>query len=1081
MLAVPLLLFQDPHDFGFELTSFPLETTWPAALGFSERRALIGETGLSVVDKDRAMRRMGQWDAALQSFDTPQRPLFADWLDVVDCDEPTFLAVVGADPSGWAESVPPPDWVHRAKRWCETVDSPFAESFARRSAAYDPPELCRFLTSYVLSTADRVLAPLSVPNLPDEPVRLVDLQLDGLVSRSFALVVRTLIVDFHARQMTGQFSGATETERFEGFAGLLDTPDYRAGILSAFPVLSRQLDRVATRWIVATRLLVTRLNGDWEVLANEFGFAADSRFAQIQTNQGDLHRGGLAVAIITMSCGRKFVYKPRSLAVEHRVQDLFSALDGLGQTEFRSWKVIDKGDYGWVEFVANEPCTDITEVREFYRRVGHLLAVVYLIGATDLHLENIVAAGAYPVAIDFETILSPPLRVKPDVYSPFLPLIRDSVLASGLIPSGQGEERFDTGLGDGATTGTIHVSRIEQLRLERRELTAEPAQNIITLKGAPVKAADYVPDMLEGFAAAYRAFQSGLKGGVLGAALDALSRTEVRVLLRHTQTYSVLLQEAAHPQLLRDGLELDRHFLQLIRSLNASPFVRHVLGSELEDLRQGDIPWFGADPQAKTVKDSSDRVIDNVLEASGWANARQRWNAMSDEDMYLQMELIVGSFFEQTHEMIDLLAAAEAKKDGFRIRPVQEGHRPDSIPGDPITAAVDLVAKTLIDRAHLRDSRVLWFSMNSGEVPGLVGGRLDHGLGGIALFFAERSALTGQDPDFTALLCRSFRDFSIDSLPEITSIGGFDGVGGFIWAACRLHGLGRFDARDMVAACLARANDLIDADQSLDLYSGATGLGMAALSAHTIWPDLDAGSIADRCAARLVDTAIAYADGSMMWPTAKSRPDVDNPGFAGMAHGTAGIALFLMQMADLRGAGALREMADRAMAYERLARCVAEKNWKRFDPLRPGTAPIYQSSWCHGAPGIGLSRVAMLHHAGSLPHITRSALTEDLTLAMAALCDATEIGNHTLCHGNLGNMVIARTLGDLVPGPMHTFEASGRRIAKEILRGDAMSDLPFGMTPSGLMTGLAGMGYGMLRLIHGVRLPDVLRLELLHA
>ena len=123
----------------------------------------------------------------------------------------------------------------------------------------------------------------------------------------------------------------------------------------------------------------------------------------------------------------------------------------------------------------------------------------------------------------------------------------------------------------------------------------------------------------------------------------------------------------------------------------------------------------------------------------------------------------------------------------------------------------------------------------------------------------------------------------------------------------------------------------------------------------------------------------------------------------------------------------------------------------------------------------------MLHHAGSLPHITRSALTEDLTLAMAALSDAAGIGNHTLCHGNLGNIVIARVLCDHVPGPMHTFEASGRRIAKEILRGDAMSDLPFGMSPPGLMTGLAGMGYGMLRLIHGVRLPDVLRLELLHA
>ena len=56
----------------------------------------------------------------------------------------------------------------------------------------------------------------------------------------------------------------------------------------------------------------------------------------------------------------------------------------IGNGSFVLDQVIDKGDYGWVRFIANEPCKDIAEVSEYYRRVGHLLAVAYLVGAWQM-------------------------------------------------------------------------------------------------------------------------------------------------------------------------------------------------------------------------------------------------------------------------------------------------------------------------------------------------------------------------------------------------------------------------------------------------------------------------------------------------------------------------------------------------------------------------------------------------------------------------------------------------------------------------------------------------------------------------
>ena len=84
--------------------------------------------------------------------------------------------------------------------------------------------------------------------------------------------------------------------------------------------------------------------------------------------------------------------------------------------------------------------------------LGRLLCIVYVLGGTDFHYQNIIASGQSPVLIDLETILQP--RVEPR-HGPAIAqaaatkFFWDSVLRTNLLPEWcvgpEGAASYDTG------------------------------------------------------------------------------------------------------------------------------------------------------------------------------------------------------------------------------------------------------------------------------------------------------------------------------------------------------------------------------------------------------------------------------------------------------------------------------------------------------------------------------------------------------------------------------------------------------------------------------------------------------------
>src|SRR5262249_25133056 len=125
-------------------------------------------------------------------------------------------------------------------------------------------------------------------------------------------------------------------------------------------------------------------------------------------------------------------------------------------------------------------------------------------------------------------------------------------------------------------------------------------------------------------------------------------------------------------------------------------------------------------------------------------------------------------------------------------------------------------------------------------------------------------------------------------------------------------------------------------------------------------------------------------------------------------------------------------------------------------------------AWCHGATGIGLSRLRAWRLTGT------SARLDEARVALATTVRALEAGlqapshGFSPCHGDAGNAEVPRLAAQLLDAPEHARVAE--RVGWAGIERFGASGLPWpcgvpngGETPS-LMLGLAGIGHFYLRL-----------------
>jgi type 2 lantibiotic biosynthesis protein LanM len=758
------------------------------------------------------------------------------------------------------------------------------------------------------------------------------------------------------------------------------------------------------------------------------------------------------------------------MAVDVHFQELLLWLNARGSgPTFQTLNILDRKSYGWAEFISARSCDCPMEISRFYERQGGYLALLYALEAADFHCENLIAAGEYPMLLDLEGLFHPRLDGPETNSASHLAgsTICYSVLRTGLLPqrfhTTDGREEVDlSGLGGAAGqmsprgVATWTDAGTDEMRLVRKRIALPGVKNRPTLQGSEVNAADYSEAIASGFEAVYQTLRRHRDS--LLTFCTRFADDEVRVIARGTQTYATMLFESLHPDVLRNSADRDLLFGRLWAAVEQYPSLGPLIESERADLMEGDIPLFTTRAASRDLWTSSDERIANYLIEPGMVSVQRRIQQLNDRDLEQQLWIIRAS-------LATLATIVEAPKQlAYRT--------PRSNPriGRRDFLATACLAGDRLEALALRGNKdISWIGLthlNERDwclAP--LSTELYDGLPGIILFLAYLGAVTHK-ASYTALAKAALTTLlsQLEHSRTPASIGAFNGLGGIIYTLTHLGALWGNHLLFATAEDLVdQVAELIPSDTHLDIIGGAAGCILALNGLYSYSPSEQTLAAARNCGERLLHTKQqTLHDIGWLPDGVASRP------LTGFAHGNAGIACALLQLTHLTGELRFRSAAVDAIAYERRLFSPEYGNWPdlRFNDTR------FSVAWCHGAPGIGLARLRSLFLIDEPSILAEIEVALDTTLARG-------FGfNQSLCHGDLGNLDFlleaGRKLNDRCLRTNAHQIAAG--IIERIGRDGWICGNPLRVESPGLMTGLAGIGYEMLRFAEPALVPSILNL-----
>jgi type 2 lantibiotic biosynthesis protein LanM len=677
-------------------------------------------------------------------------------------------------------------------------------------------------------------------------------------------------------------------------------------------------------------------------------------------------------------------------------------------------------------------------VRRFYHRQGALLALLYVLDGTDMHYENLVAVGDQPVLVDIETLFHPS-------HTPAGALSRDpayrallsSVYRTALLPllvSGEHGVADMSGLGgDADATAPSSVvdwadAGLDSMHLVRRPGKTHGANNRPRLDGVDIEPRDHEIAVLTGFRAAYEAIARH-RDELIGpdGLLARCAKDQIRFVPRSTSLYTSLLDEATHPDALRDAAGRSR-LLDLLWEADES--LHDVVPYELADLWAGDVPLFTARPDSRDVWASDGSRIPNVLSVEGLAAVEAKIANLGDIDEHRQKWLISASLATRPEPIVHATTAARRDLGATEADPERL-----------LAAATDIADEIMAQVVSEPGGPANWLGLELLDdhhwAVRPMGAGLSNGYTGTALFLAQVGVLTGAHK-----YCELARD-AIRPIPALLEglaadldsaqlVGpGLHGLGGISYGLHRLSTLlGDSELTKWLAAALELTEQVGPEPAEFPTYAEGAAGGLTAMHA------IHGTAAATRLAKRYADELVITVEHGLR----RGRVAADH----GFARGYQGIAWAL---------GQYGVPGDR---YTDAARAAADL----YRGVRPGS-----DGWCSGAAGTALARLS-------------AGVPADLDAYLRTAAERPVLADLSLCHGELGAV---EPLVWLAEHDHPSVEAVRRRrtglVLAAVQQYGPQCGTPRAVPSPGLLTGLAGIGYGLLRLAFSERVPSVLLLE----
>lgn len=538
----------------------------------------------------------------------------------------------------------------------------------------------------------------------------------------------------------------------------------------------------------------------------------------------------------------------------------------------------------------------------------------------------------------------------------------------------------------------VKDDKTSDIHIEYEPVEMQIKECIVRLNDQVINAADYTECIIRGFCRAYMVAMADKKVEVM---LSGFFDGRSRVVLRHTQQYAMYLMASFHPDYMKSR-ECRKALLNVIHKEGESSFMKEIHDYEIDSLLEMDIPCFEIDANSRSVYDGNGGEHKEYLPCTPYESWRMHMKQMSYSDMECQCDYIRLS--------MEMLKASDGKKKMFPTR--IKGYDTDK--ERKIYSQIRKIVHRICSRAIIREQSTGWAGLqfwDNGHWNLRSGGiYLYDGISGIVLFlakylhdFEEKNASAEEIYHLAVLRLKAYTDEihkkQIYDKNLLTGI--VNGESSVVYTYLYLF---KLTGKRVWMIYAEKHFSIIERvwkeDSQLDYLSGNAGAIVVAVMLYKETGNLKYYEIAADMEKDLWKKGQETGNG-YGWRL----KGTDGP-LAGMSHGNSG---FLMAYAALYECNHKAEYADKIqllLRYEDSLYSEKAGNWK---DLRESSGESFMNAWCHGAPGILLSRMKLEELFPEDMQIKKDRLN-----AADSLFYGEQDEKICLCHGMSGNLLIMK-------------------------------------------------------------------------
>lgn len=395
-------------------------------------------------------------------------------------------------------------------------------------------------------------------------------------------------------------------------------------------------------------------------------------------------------------------------------------------------------------------------------------------------------------------------------------------------------------------------------------------------------------------------------------------------------------------------------------------------------------------------------------------------------------------------------------------------------------AAANQLAQRLCQTALWADDQCSWVGMKPVQVPGgyqylpgPLGPDLYSGSAGNLFFLSRLFRVTGDRSLLHVAEAAARHALArLDEIPPALRLGFYAGWAGVAFALIELgEATQKTIWHTKGIQILKRLTKIRLSDQAAEVFFGVSGALIAFVNISSRynydWASHFAGKLGDH----LLNT-VRKSDQGWSWAPFGPLSDLHRDHLTGFAHGVGGISWTLLELFAATGEKRYLLAAEEGFRYEQSWYREPAGNWLdlRYFPGPDGdqnNGHLFQIQWCHGAVGIGLTRLRAFQLLNNEQYRTQAEAAIQTTIRDLDRFPNNAQPNYSLCHGMAGNSDLLLTAALLLDSP--PLQARAEQVGWLGIERFERTATPWPSALShqeipALMTGIAGTGYFYLRL-----------------